>query len=383
MKKILSFSDVHLGIRTHSIQTPTGLFEAEIEARIALDELYMRACQDDIFAIICAGDLFHSSHPTTENIKFLISWLHQMDAIGKLFYIIPGNHDEGIHSHSMVFIRELNLENVILVDSKKDHFAYWGDSFDFGDWNVVFAPYTISDSAKDKECATYNLIKDYLEKDFKKLILVTHVHEHEAKIGSEGIMLARKVPYINCNDYTNKGDVIFLTGHIHKHQIYTKNNGIKVVYPGSLFYHDKHDVNQDKGYVLINENGEIEYETIKNTRRFVSYKVPDDGNVIEFLKSFRLGTNKYVFLSIDSDEKLDDVVIREFLKTQNCKLGGIFYKTKDIEFSTEINIDHAETDPYIAFNSFIDGVSKIENIKYIEDVKSYSEECIKEVRGEK
>lgn len=382
MKKILGLSDIHLGIRTHSVQTPSGLFEAEIEGRIALDEIYMRACQDDIFAIICAGDIFHSSHPTTENIKFFIGWLEQMDSIGKPFYIILGNHDAGIHSHSMVFIRELKLDNILLIDSNSDYFSYLADTFDFGDWKVVFAPYTMSDSAKDKENATYDIIKEHLVKDFKKLIIVTHVHEHEAKIGSEGIMLARKVPYINCNDYITNSEIIFLTGHIHKHQIYYKNNGIKVVYPGSLFYHDKHDVNQDKGYITIDENGEIEFEALKNTRRFVSYKVPEDRDALDFLKSFRLGVNKYVFLNVESEGKLDEGPIREFLKSQNCRLGNVFYKTKDIGFNTEINIDYAETDPYIAFDSYLDESSKVEELKYLDDMKIYSEECIKEARGE-
>ena len=382
MKKILALSDIHLGIRTHSVQTPSGLFEAEIEGRIALDEIYMRACQEDIFAIICAGDVFHSSHPTTENIRFFIGWLEQMDAIGKPFYIILGNHDAGIHSHSMAFIRELKLDNIILVDGNEDYFSYWSETFSFGDWKIVFAPYTMGNSAKDKEGATYDIIKEQLSRDFDKLIIVTHVHEHEAKIGSEGIMLARKVPYINCNDYDTESDIIFLTGHIHKHQIYCKNNGIKVVYPGSLFYHDKHDVNQDKGYILIDENGEIEFEALKNTRRFVSFKVPGDRDALDFLKSFRLGINKYIFLNVESDEKLDELAIREFLKSQNCKLGSVLYKTKDMEFSTEINIDYAETDPYIAFDSYLDESSKVEELKHLKDMKIYSEDCIKEARGE-
>jgi DNA repair exonuclease SbcCD nuclease subunit len=377
MKKLLSFSDVHLGIRTHSVQQSSGLFDAELEGRIALDEVYERACQDDIFAIICAGDVFHSSHPTTENIKFFISWLRKMDSIGKLFIIILGNHDEGIHSNSMIFIHELNFKNIILIDSKNPP----KKDFYFGNWNIIFAPYIISDSSKDRECATYDLIDSRIKASCGKTILVTHIHEHEAKIGSEGIMLARKVPHINFENYIVECDIILLTGHIHRHQVYIKNNGIKVVYPGSLFYHDKHDVNQDKGYVLINEDGEIEFETLKNIRKFVSYKVPEDGNVIDFLKRFRLGSNKYIFLNIESEERLDERPIREFLKTQNCKLGGIFYKTKDMEFNTEINIDCVETDPYIAFNNYLDNVAKVENIKYLEDIKLYSEECIAEVKG--
>ena len=82
------------------------------------------------------------------------------------------------------------------------------------------------------------------------------------------------------------------------------------------------------------------------------------------------------------DERVDEGSVREFLKSNNCKLGGVLYTTEDMEFSTEINIDHTETDPYLAFNSYLDESSKVEDLKYFEDMKHYSEECIKEARGE-
>jgi hypothetical protein len=51
-------------------------------------------------------------------------------------------------------------------------------------------------------------------------------------------------------------------------------------------------------------------------------------------------------------------------------------------FNTEVNIDHTEIDPYIAFNSYLDEVAKVENIKYLEDIKKCNEECLDEARNE-
>ena len=381
MEKILGFSDIHLGIRTHSTLCSSGLYEAEIEGRIALDEIYRRSCQDDIFAIILAGDMFHTSNPTSENVRFFVGWLEAMDSLNKQIIIIPGNHDASMHSHSMVFIHELNFKNVLLIDLFNDYFSPTADSIIFGNWNIVFAPYVTSDSAKDKEQVVYNYIDTHIKKSSQPTILVTHIHEYEAKIGSESLMLSKKVPYINFDNYNVQDDIILLSGHIHRHQVYNKNNGIKVVYPGSLYYHDKHDVNQDKGYVLINKNGEIEFETIKNIRKFVSYKIPEDGNVLQFLKSFRLGTNRYVFLNAEGDEAFDEKVIRTYLESCGCKLGGIIYKTSDMVFESDINVNYDETDPYIAFNKYLDDVSKIENLKYLDELKNYSEACITEAKG--
>lgn len=380
MEKILGFADVHLGIRTHSVQHSSGLYDAEIQARIALEEIYQRASLDDIYAIICAGDMCHTSHPTTENITFFISWAKKMNGLGKPLFILPGNHDAGVHSHSMVFIHELNLENVFVVDGT--NYEAYNTCFSFDRWVVKFAPYLVSDSAKDREVTTHNLVDECIVESSAQTIVVTHIHEAEAKIGSEGIMLSRKVPHINFDTYSTKNDIILFTGHIHKHQVYCKNNGIKIVYPGSLYHHDMHDVNQDKGYILINENGDIEFEPIRNIRKFVSYKVPEDGHVVDFLQRFRLGTNKYVFLNVESDEKLDEKPIREFLKSVDCKLGGILYKTQDMVFNTDINIDYAETDPYVAFNAYLDESAKVEKLKYIEDMKVCSEQCLDEAKGE-
>lgn len=380
MKKILVFCDVHLGIRTHSVQQSSGLYDAEIQARIALDEIYYRAAQDDIFAIIFAGDMFHTSHPTSENIKFLISWLEKINKLNKLFIIIPGNHDASLHSHSMVFIHELNLSNIFVVDDS--NYKSFNTCIKFDEWDIKFAPYIVSESSKDREVSTYELVEECVNNTSRKTIVVTHIHEAAAKIGSEGIMLARKVPLVNFDNYTPKHDIIVLTGHIHKHQTYHKNNGISIVYPGSLYYHDMHDVNQEKGYILIDELGNVEFESIRNIRKFVSYKAPENGHVINFLRAFRLGENKYVFINVTNDEKLDEAPIREFLKSVNCKLGGILYTTPEMIFNTEINIDYAETDPYIAFNNYLDEVAKIENMKYLDDMKKCNEQCLDEARGE-
>ena len=65
---ILAFSDLHLGVKTYSKQQIDGLFTAECEARVALEEIYQRISKPDISLIIFCGDWFDNNiiytHPS-------------------------------------------------------------------------------------------------------------------------------------------------------------------------------------------------------------------------------------------------------------------------------------------------------------------------------
>jgi len=375
MKKVLCFSDVHLGLRTYSYQRESGLFDAEIEARIALDEVYEKSKDSDIDMIICAGDIFHTSHPTSKNIEFFIGWLKKMDSLGKRFYIIPGNHDVSDHSHSIIFMNKLKLNNIYLVDSNTETNGASAYS-KFGDWTILFVPYLPYETSKEKDLPTFNMVKELISKPFDKVILVTHIHEAEAKTGSEGVMLARRVANMNFDEFNKK--MILLTGHIHRHQVYTKKKGTMVVYPGSLFYNDYSDVNQDKGYVLIDESGNIEFKALQNIRKFVFYTISKDRDVFEFFNGFRIGTNKVVFLKIEQDDRVNERDLRELLKEKGCTLGKVFYKKEDIE-EVDTDIDLEESDPFIIFDEDIKEWTEKEGKKDIlEDFIEIGHQCLGE-----
>jgi DNA repair exonuclease SbcCD nuclease subunit len=379
-KKILGFADVHLGIKTHSTQQSSGLFDAEIEARIALNEILKRFSEDDIEIAICAGDMFHTSHPTTQNNEFITSWIEQMDLVGKPFLIIPGNHCVSTHSHSLEFISEMKkLENIFIYDA----LSYRNmPKFKFYDWNIVVVPYIQNYNNRDKDKLTFSAIKESINNIHDKTIFVSHIQESSCTVGSESTMISKYVETIDFNSISQK-NIIALTGHIHKHQIYEKRNGTVVVYPGSLFYLDKTDANQKKGYVLINKDGKINFEEIKGIRRFVYYQIPPLVQPIEYLKKIRFLRNQVVFLSVSLDEKIDSNIIREFLKIKGCLLGSIenvFSKERKFNIA-EISLE--KKNKFSVFKDTVQMLLKENKIDYVEDVLSEGilllEEVLKDV----
>jgi DNA repair exonuclease SbcCD nuclease subunit len=379
-KKILGFADAHLGIKTHSTQQSSGLFDAEIEARIALNEVLKRFSKDDIEIAICAGDMFHTSHPTTQNNEFITSWIEKMDSFGKPFLIIPGNHCVSTHSHSLEFISEMKkLKNIYIYDS----LSYKSmPKFKFFDWDIVIVPYIQSINNKDKDKTTFNAVREAISNISNKTIFVSHIQESSCVVGSESTMISKYVDTVDFNSMSQK-NIIALTGHIHKHQIYEKRNGVVVVYPGSLFYLDKTDANQKKGYVLIDKDGRINFEEIKSIRKFVYYQIPPLVQPIDYLKKIRLLKNQVIFLSVFLDEKIDFNPIREFLKTKECLLGNIennFNKERKFNI-TEVSLK--KNNKFSVFADTIRTIKEENKIEYAEDVLSEGilllEEVLKDV----
>jgi DNA repair exonuclease SbcCD nuclease subunit len=267
---ILSIADIHLGHKLYSSILDNGLTTAEEDTRAALDKVYERASALDIEMIICAGDFFHVSKPSSENIRWAITWVKKMDSLGKPVYIIPGNHDVSAYWNSLVFLKSLYVRNVVLVDQ---------DILKI-DWvrgPIYFVPFLSPESTKNKYATTLEALNSLstIIDPTDKNIIVTHIQEAASKISSESTMISRGIETINM-DYFSKvpcTDTILLSGHMHMHQIYTKN-GITIVYPGSLTYTESTDCGQKKGYVLIDHDGTIKFEEIQGVRKYKQYILP-------------------------------------------------------------------------------------------------------------
>src|SRR5271157_2682659 len=224
---MLVLADSHLGYSGYSTYNAEGVSTATEYIRQALDDVYIRSQQPDINIIICAGDFFHSKHPTTENVRWAISWFKKMNSIGKPFYIITGNHDVGSMSHSLVFMRELdNCPNIHLIEDfqKIKHSGF----------EILFIPFVPNViTTKNKYQSTLELIKEQVANiDWdNKCIVVSHIQESTATVGSEALMVSNKCETINLSEVLFGMNITFLFGHMHHHQIYTKS-GSTVCYPG-------------------------------------------------------------------------------------------------------------------------------------------------------
>jgi DNA repair exonuclease SbcCD nuclease subunit len=341
---ILVFSDTHLGIKTHSVIEPDGLSTAEHDARIALNQIYTRAKEDDIELVIFCGDMFHTSHPTTKNIEFFIDWIQRMNDLGKPICLIVGNHDVSAYSHSMVFLCEMPLRNVTLVATSLC-------AFQGGGGLLHCVPYLPFETGKDKSGPTFQALSACFSACTNNSIIIAHVYDSDVKIGSESTMISRFTETIDFDKFQGAKNILLLLGHAHKQQMYDKKNGMKVVCPGSLFYHDLSDVDQNKGYALVdivNNEYRVTFEKIEGIREFVSYSVSEGEDALDFFNAFRMSPNKLVFVKSTSRKKYDENKLRELLKSKGCILDSVRYNTTTKK-ENEIIISFTTLDKYALF----------------------------------
>lgn len=357
---VLFFSDLHLGVKTHSIQDSQGLTNAEIDARTALNVVYERARADDINMMVCCGDTFHTPHPTTRNIETLIEWLYKMDGLNKPFYLITGNHDSGVYSNSMIFTKQLKLQNTTLVDSTIPE-----DAVIVEGRHYYFVPFITSSDSSNKNRPVFDLVTRAIQDCQEPAVIVAHVYDSEVTVGSESQLISRYTETVDFSNFSDK-DITMVLGHAHKAQTYSRSNGIRIIYPGSLYFTHSIDANQSKGYMVFTKDGKIEFEKIRGIREFVSYTIPDNTNVLDFINTLSLQDNSHVFLE-SPYHNIDQKNLQLILNERGCSLGGIKYSTKDNTMS-EIEVKPDNTSSYDIFSDFLK--KYLENIGAVNDFDS-------------
>jgi DNA repair exonuclease SbcCD nuclease subunit len=350
---MIFFADTHLGNKTYHSLTDDNITTSEADSRIALDCIYDRCKDDEVDLIVCAGDFFNSSKSSAETIRWTINWFKRMNSLAKPFYIIPGNHDIGAFFHSMEYTKELELNNVFLIENDISKIIW-------GDWNIYFAPFIIPKSLKNKYADTVKLLNQIstIVDPKQKNMIITHIQESDSKLGSEAFMLSKKVEIIDLNNSEHYANTLFLAGHMHMQQTYEKLNGIKVVYPGSLTYLDKIDCDQKKGYATISYDGVVSFEPIQGIRLFKHYVLPKEKSPVDFFNSIRMSKKEVVFLTIQDDTVVNEAELRETLRNRNCTLGKVLYGSP--EELQEITLNLASKDPIYLLEEYLSKREQLE-----------------------
>jgi len=332
---VLIFGDTHIGYKFYndSFDSNTNMFPSELDCYNVLDEVYHRASKDDIELVIHTGDVFHTPTPTTKNISKVIEWLKKMSALNKPVYIITGNHDVSLYSNSLVYIHNLELPNIYLLDSQK----YLKYTIKYHDWSIVFVPYVIDTSTLDKDLLCRTSVQEILANPVsEKQIIVTHIQESSCVRGSEGTLISHSVPVLEVDTTPDYSTSIILSGHIHYGQVYQKKNAI-VMYPGSAISMDFSDINQIKSYLLLSPDGSYTIESFNTIRKFKSIVVPDNvDNIVEYLAKIRLIPNSVYFILIPSTQVADRKAIKELLESRKVFLGDIRFVNSVDKFSESL-----------------------------------------------
>lgn len=347
--KLLFFSDVHLGIRSYSIQEENGIYSAEKDSRISLEAIYERSQQPDISLIIFGGDMTHTNTPTTENNKYLIDWFHRMDEIGKPFKVITGNHDCSSYSNSLVFLHKLKLKNTILIDKHDNNII---DTF--GKYKIKYVPYVPNLSLKDKDLKINIAIDKAINESIDNTIIVSHLQERSCMIGSEARMISRGVDVVDTQSMDK--NLIFLLGHIHRQQSYIKAKST-IVYSGSTIYADASDIGMEKGFIILDDEGKIGFEPVRGIRKFIKYIVPRNIQPIDYFSTIRLLIGSVVFINY-SCENVNYNDLYKFFKERDCTIGHLTQQQEKSDSTNDIFITDENRDPYFVFKSQLERMMK-------------------------
>jgi DNA repair exonuclease SbcCD nuclease subunit len=257
-------------------------------------------------------------------------------------------------------MKELNYKNIHLIDTYDKDFI-----ISFGKYKIKLVPYIMNLSSKEKDVIAHSNFIECMQESEDNTIIVSHIQESSCRVGSEARLISKSVDIINAESNKN---LIILLGHIHSYQQYIKGN-TTICYSGSPYGQDVTDTGIDKGYVLINEDGEIIFEPIRNIRLFKKYQIEKEQDVIEYFNNKRMAQNQVCF--IEYYEDFDMIKLIEILKSNNCIIGWC-HKIKEIKLlSDNIEIESESKDIFGMFTEYTE--KKYESapeLKYKDEVIS-------------
>ena len=307
--KLLHFSDLHIGMENYAKLDPeTGLSTRLLDFFKTFDFIVETAFKEDVDAVVFAGDAYKTRDPNpTQQRGF-------GERIAKLAKKIPvilvvGNHDtpnaEG-KANTLDIYSALEIDNV-WVSRKPEILQIPTKS---GELQVVTLPWLHKND--------YKVIAEKLKLLYEKIksdspaIFLSHAEVEGASYGSEkGLAIANDVT-IPLPLLQDKRLSYVALGHIHKHQVLSKNP--LIVYCGSPQRIDFGEEKEEKGICLVEipKPGISSFQFIPtNARRFLTITVdlksqdPDPTQtILDEIKKHDL-EDKIVKLEINIPAELD------------------------------------------------------------------------------
>ena len=297
--KLLHFSDLHIGMENYARLDPeTGLSTRLLDFFKTFDFIVETAFKENVDAVVFAGDAYKTRDPNpTQQRGF-------GERIAKLAKKIPvilvvGNHDtpnaEG-KANTLDIYSALEIENV-WVSRKPEYLEVSTKS---GNLQVVTLPWLHKND--------YKVIAEKLKLLYEKInsdspaIFLSHAEIEGASYGSEkGLAIGSDVT-IPLPLLQDKRLSYVALGHIHKHQVLSKDP--LIVYSGSPQRIDFGEEKEEKGICLVEIIPVIPAKagiyTDKNGSRIKS-------GMTSFDVSFQfIPTNARQFLTIKVDLKSED-----------------------------------------------------------------------------
>ena len=264
--KFLHLADLHIG---------KNILEQSLieDQKYILEEIVKMIKEEEIDAVLIAGDVYDRSVPSSEAVNLLDSFLNTLIKELKIkVFMIAGNHDskERLNFGSKIFENDglyicANYEGTLKKVQLED---------EFGKINIYMFPYIKPVEVKkyfeeDEEINSFNdAIKKILEKeeintDERNIILshqfVTAGTSEPERSESETLYLGG-TENVDVSNY-DKFDYVAL-GHIHGPQRIGRDTAR---YAGTMLKYSFSEVNHNKSLAVIDFKEELKYELIPLT----------------------------------------------------------------------------------------------------------------------
>ena len=311
--RLLHFSDVHIGVESYgAIDETTGLNSRLADFLVAFDQVVDFAISNEVDAVLFAGDAYKSRDPSQTHQREFAKRIARLSDGSIPTFLLLGNHDmPNVMSRATALdiFNTLKVPNVVIGDRLTTYQLETKN----GKLQIIALPWIRRSSFLARE-ETRNLnieqineeiqarVTNLISREIEQLdtstpsVLVGHVSLNTAVTSSEKSMLLGRDPIIMQSTLANISLDYVALGHIHKHQILSKNP--YVVYSGSLERVDFGEENDNKGFCVIDidpslPNGsrvsDFSFEPVLG-RRFLTIDVKVDKGqdpTIETLKAIK------------------------------------------------------------------------------------------------
>jgi DNA repair exonuclease SbcCD nuclease subunit len=325
--KIIHFSDTHLGFSDLDITSEYGVNQREVDFYKAFSDVIDAILEIKPDYVIHTGDLFHRASPSNRAITFALTQLKRVQLLNIPFIIIAGNHSTPRTSTSSPILKALST-----LDNVKAVFSQRYEKVEFEDIIFHALPHINDERIIDDEL-------DSIESNInikKRNLFMMH-----CSVGAHYLMheFGEWVYPKNREDIFEKMDYVAL-GHWHGFGAVGKHKN--VYYSGSTERTSSSDKRDDKGYVMIELDGDVQitlYQiTVRKSLEFsidassyeeqvASLELSDIKDALVEVKLFNLTSS----ISIDItnkeiaeifDEALHVKVKREFKAIEGSEIEG-------------------------------------------------------------
>ncbi len=276
--KIIHCSDLHLDSKMKSNLDSQKAKERRNEILITYQNMVQYAADNDVKAIIIAGDMFDKKNITMKARNIVLDSINANSQID--FIYLKGNHDE------LSFIEEIDQipENLKLFNTKK-----W-QTYRYG--NITISGIEFGELNSYEICSTLILNKNDIN--------IVTLHGQESNYDQKD-----KSEIINLQELKNKNIDYLALGHIHKFKQGKLDNRGIYCYSGCL---------EGRGFDECGEKGFVLLDIKEDTKTIESKFIPFAGRILYEIHVDVSNTTTTLETKAKIDEKLKNIEEKALVK---------------------------------------------------------------------